>query len=215
MLHIDRVLEDIRQGVPVIVVDEYERENEGDLVVSVEKATYENIHLMVMAGGLSCIAASGEILDSLQIPQMVDVSNDPLETPFTVSVDSMRVTTGVSVDDRLRTIEVFANSNSLPGDLIRPGHMFPLRARSGLLRDRQGHTEGSVTLMKLAGLRESAVICEIMAPDGSMARLESLKSYARNHGPWFKSDESTSGFPVLEIISIKEIHRVAKERGIL
>jgi len=129
-----------------------------------------------------CISCAGHILDKLEIPMMVENSTDPLETAFTISVDAKNgTTTGVSISDRLKTIKVFVSPTGKPEHLIRPGHMFPLRARDGLLKDRSGHTEASVTLMKMAGLKEVAVISEVMNNDGTMARLPDLEKLAIEH----------------------------------
>lgn len=200
---LNTVLHHIKTGVPVIVVDDYDRENEGDIVIAASLASYGNINFTAKnARGIMCLASSGEILDRLEVPMMVENSTDPLQTPFTVSVDASRgITTGVSVADRLKTIAVMVDPHSTPDDLIRPGHLFPLRARDGLLNDRKGHTEGSVTLMRLAELPEVAIICEIMNDDGTMARMHDLELFAQEHG--------------LAIISIREIEEFAREAGIL
>lgn len=195
-------LGDIYSGFPIIIVDDFDRENEGDLMVAGVKATEENIAFMCRHGrGIMCLPASGEILDSLDIPMMVERkdSTDPLETPFTVSVDAIKgISTGVSAADRVETIRTMCHPFSEPEDLARPGHLFPLRARSNLLEDRQGHTEASVMLMKIMGYTEVAVISEIMNDDGSMARLLELQVLAAEHR--------------LHIISIAEIVEETKGR---
>ena len=190
-------IHDVTSGWPIIVVDDFNRENEGDIVISGEFANSKNLAFTALnARGIMCIPTTNEILTRLEIPMMVQSSTDPLETPFTVSVDAKHgTTTGVSVSDRLKTIQVFLNEKSVPGDLIRPGHMFPLRARNGLLSERQGHTEASVTLMKLIGLKPVAVISEIMNEDGSMARMLDLELFASKHH--------------LRIVSIEEIKEAA------
>jgi len=188
-------LEDIYSGFPIIVVDDFDRENEGDLMIAGIKATVENIAFMCRHGrGIMCLPTSGEILDRLNIPMMVERedSTDPLETPFTVSVDAIEgITTGVSASDRVKTIQEMCHPLSRAEDLQKPGHLFPLRARSNLLEDRQGHTEASVTLMRMLGYTEVAVISEIMNDDGTMARLPELQVLAAEHR--------------LHIISIEEI----------
>ena len=188
-------IEDIYSGFPIIIVDDFDRENEGDLMIAGIRATKENIAFMCRYGrGIMCLPMSGEVLDHLDIPMMIPVedSTDPLNTPFTVSVDSLQgISTGVSASDRVKTIEVVCNSSSKPNELARPGHLFPLRARDNLLADRQGHTEASVALTRMLGYTEVAVISEIMNDDGTMARLPELQVLAAEHQ--------------LHIISIEEV----------
>jgi len=190
---INRVIGDIKKGIPIIVVDDYDRENEGDLVIAGEKATCENLALMKKeAGGLMCVPVAGKILDRLKIPMMVENSTDPHGTPFTVTVDAlMGTSTGMCVSDRLKAINVILNESSKPEELSRPGHMFPLRPRNGLLKERKGHTEASIELVKLAGLKEVSIIIEIMNPDGSMAKMPELEALSKKNN--------------LTIISVKEI----------
>ncbi|MBI4586612.1 MAG: 3,4-dihydroxy-2-butanone-4-phosphate synthase [Planctomycetes bacterium] len=177
---IPEILEDIYQGKPIILVDAADREDEGDLVIAAEKADQENLAFMARyARGIMCIPCDGLILDRLNIPMMVERSNDRLQTPFTVSIDAARgISTGVPVADRLKTIQVLLDPNSKPSDLTRPGHLFPLRPHQMGLRGRQGHTESSIELMRLAGLKPVAVISEIMNDDGTMARGEPLLEFA-------------------------------------
>lgn len=177
------VLDDIRSGHPVIIVDDFDRENEGDLMLAGEMATVHNIAFLARWGrGIMCLPTAGEVLDNLKIPMMVQNSTDPLETPFTISVDASKgTTTGVSASDRVCTIQTMLDTTSKPEDLIRPGHLFPLRARDGRLRDRRGHTEASVTLMEVLGLFPLSVIVEIMNDDGSMSRLPELERLATQH----------------------------------
>jgi len=177
------ILEDINAGKPIILVDSMDRENEGDLMIAAERATVENIAFMCRYGrGIMCLPTTGEVLDRLQIPMMVENSTDPYHTAFTVSVDAIEgVTTGVSAADRLTTMKIMTNPNSVPSDLARPGHLFPLRARDGLLNDRQGHTESSVTLVKMLGLSPVAVISEIMNENGTMSRMDDLMVLANEH----------------------------------
>ena len=177
---IKQALIDLKNGKPVIVVDDPTREWEGDIVLAAETATKESlIFTMNYAKGLMCLPMTGEILDRLEVPMMVTHSTDPLETPFTVSVDGINTGTGMSVSDRMDTINVFLDDNSKPSDLKRPGHLFPLRAKPGLLKERQGHTETSVELAKLCGLKPIAIICEIMNDDGTMKKGEQLELYAK------------------------------------
>jgi 3,4-dihydroxy 2-butanone 4-phosphate synthase/GTP cyclohydrolase II len=176
----------IRNGDAVVVVDDENRENEGDLICAAQFATPEQINFMATeARGLICLAMEGDRLDALDLPLMVDHNTDENQTAFTVSVDAgpeNGVSTGISAEDRARTIQVAIHPQTRPGDLRRPGHIFPLRARQGGVLKRAGHTEAAVDLARLAGLYPAGVICEIQNPDGSMARLPELADYARRHG---------------------------------
>ncbi len=176
----------IRNGDSIVVVDDENRENEGDLICAAQFATPQQINFMATAArGLICLAMEGERLDALNLPLMVDRNTDSNQTAFTVSVDAgpeNGVSTGISADDRARTIQVAIHPESRPSDLRRPGHIFPLRARDGGVLKRAGHTEAAVDLARLAGLYPAGVICEIQNPDGSMARLPELVEYARLHG---------------------------------
>ena len=169
----------------VVVVDDENRENEGDLICAAQFATPEQINFMATeARGLICLAMEGERLDALDLPLMVDRNTDSNQTAFTVSVDAgpeHGVSTGISADDRARTIQVAIHPQSRPADLRRPGHIFPLRAKQGGVLKRAGHTEAAVDLSRLAGLYPAGVICEIQNGDGSMARLPQLVEYARRH----------------------------------
>ena len=176
----------IRNGEMVVVVDDENRENEGDLICAAQFATPQQINFMATeARGLICLAMEGERLDALDLPLMVDRNTDDNKTAFTVSVDAgpeNGVSTGISAEDRARTIQVAIHPDTRPDDLRRPGHVFPLRARDGGVLKRAGHTEAAVDLARLAGLYPAGVICEIQNPDGSMARLTQLLPYARRHG---------------------------------
>ncbi|CAK6694192.1 bifunctional 3,4-dihydroxy-2-butanone-4-phosphate synthase/GTP cyclohydrolase II [Synechococcus sp. CBW1107] len=176
----------IRNGESIVVVDDENRENEGDLICAAQFATPEQINFMATeARGLICLAMEGERLDALDLPLMVDRNTDSNQTAFTVSVDAgpeNGVSTGISAEDRARTIQVAIHPHSRPADLRRPGHIFPLRARQGGVLKRAGHTEAAVDLARLSGLYPAGVICEIQNPDGSMARLPQLARYARRHG---------------------------------
>ncbi|MEB3306753.1 MAG: bifunctional 3,4-dihydroxy-2-butanone-4-phosphate synthase/GTP cyclohydrolase II [Cyanobacteriota bacterium] len=176
----------IRNGEMVVVVDDENRENEGDLICAAQFATPQQINFMATeARGLICLALEGERLDALDLPLMVDRNTDDNQTAFTVSVDAgpeNGVSTGISAEDRARTIQVAIHPESRPADLRRPGHIFPLRARDGGVLKRAGHTEAAVDLARLAGLYPAGVICEIQNSDGSMARLPQLVCYARLHG---------------------------------
>src|SRR5919199_5734910 len=181
---IEDAIADFRQGRFVIIVDDENRENEGDLAVAAEKATPEAINFMARHGrGLICLAITGQRLDELQIPMMVQENTSPLGTAFTVSVEARRgVTTGISAADRATTIKTIVDPRTRPEDLVRPGHTFPLRAREGGVLVRAGQTEASVDLARLAGLYPAAVICEIMAEDGTMARLPELERFSAETG---------------------------------
>lgn len=180
MLHtIQEALEDLREGKMVIVVDDENRENEGDFVMAAERVTGEAINFMITHGrGLVCMPMLGEDLDRLQLPPMVQNNTDPHQTAFTVSVDHQETTTGISAYERSLTIQKMINPTSLPEDFKRPGHVFPLRARSGGVLEREGHTEAAVDLARLAGLYPAGVICEIIQEDGTMARLPQLVQFA-------------------------------------
>jgi 3,4-dihydroxy 2-butanone 4-phosphate synthase/GTP cyclohydrolase II len=176
----------IRNGESIVVVDDENRENEGDLICAAQFATPQHINFMATeARGLICLAMEGERLDALELPLMVDHNTDSNQTAFTVSVDAgpeHGVGTGISAEDRARTIQVAIHPESRPADLRRPGHVFPLRARAGGVLKRAGHTEAAVDLARLAGLYPAGVICEIQNSDGSMARLPQLLRYAHQHG---------------------------------
>ncbi len=184
---LDRVriaLEEIRQGKMVILVDDEDRENEGDLVMAAEKVTPEAINFMAKHGrGLICLTLTGKQIDKLKLPMMVHENNASLGTAFTVSVEARDgVTTGISAADRSVTIQTAVADGATPQDLVSPGHVFPLRARTGGVLVRTGQTEGSVDLSRLAGLKPSGVICEIMKDDGEMARMADLEIFAKEHG---------------------------------
>jgi 3,4-dihydroxy 2-butanone 4-phosphate synthase/GTP cyclohydrolase II len=182
---IDAALAELKAGRALVVVDDEARENEGDLICAAQFATPDMINFMaVEARGLICLAMMGDRLDALDLPLMVTKNTDSNQTAFTVSIDAsphLGVTTGISAEDRARTIQVAINPETKPDDLRRPGHIFPIRAREGGVLKRAGHTEAAVDLPRLAGLYPAGVICEIQNPDGSMARLPQLIKYAREH----------------------------------
>jgi 3,4-dihydroxy 2-butanone 4-phosphate synthase/GTP cyclohydrolase II len=167
----------------VILVDDEDRENEGDLTIAAEKVTPEIINFMARYGrGLICLSMTGEKLDKLNLPMMVKDNTSPFNTGFTVSIEARRgVTTGISAADRATTILTAIADDAKPSDLVRPGHVFPLRARKGGVMVRAGQTEGSVDLARLAGLKSAGVICEIMDEDGSMSRMPSLEIFSKEH----------------------------------
>jgi len=179
---IEEAIEDIREGKMLIVVDDEDRENEGDLVVAAEKASPEVINFMAThAKGLICVPMLGERLDELEIQPMVVDNTDNHETAFTVSVDYKTTTTGISAYERAATIAGLISPEAKPSDFRKPGHIFPLRYKEGGVLRRAGHTEGSIDLARLAGLYPAAVICEIMSDDGTMARVPELMEFARKH----------------------------------
>ncbi|MDL1955585.1 MAG: bifunctional 3,4-dihydroxy-2-butanone-4-phosphate synthase/GTP cyclohydrolase II [Candidatus Desulfofervidus auxilii] len=183
---IEEAIEDIRQGKMIILVDDEDRENEGDLCVAAEKVTPEIINFMAKYGrGLICLALTAEKVEQLKLPLMSSDTHPspPHGTAFTVSIEARKgVTTGISAHDRAVTILTAIADDAKPEDLVIPGHVFPLRARPGGVLVRAGHTEGSVDLARLAGLKPAAVICEIMNDDGTMARLPDLEKFAQKHG---------------------------------
>lgn len=180
---IHHALEDLRQGKMIVLFDHENRENEGDLVLAAENVTAEAINFMAQYGrGLVCLALVEEDIQRLQLPMMVENATNPFNTAFTVSIEAAKgVTTGISAADRAHTIKVAINPQSGPKDIVTPGHIFPLQARRGGILERMGQTEGSTDLMRLAGLKPAAVICEIMNPDGSMARFPDLEKFAKQH----------------------------------
>ncbi len=179
---IEEAIEDIREGKMLIVVDDEDRENEGDLVVAAEKASPEVINFMAThAKGLICVPMLGERLDELEIQPMVVDNTDNHETAFTVSVDYKTTTTGISAYERAATIAGLISPEAKPSDFRKPGHIFPLRYKEGGVLRRAGHTEGSIDLARLAGLYPAAVICEIMSDDGTMARVPELMEFASKH----------------------------------
>jgi len=203
--HFDQIedaIQDIRAGKMVIVVDDEDRENEGDLTMAAEKVTPEAINFMATHGrGLICMPVVGERLDQLQIPAMVSENTSPFETAFAVSVEAKhKVSTGISAYDRAATIKAILDPNTRPDDLSRPGHTFPLRAREGGVLTRAGQTEAAVDLARLAGKYPAGVICEIMNADGTMARVPALSRIARRHG--------------LRMITIKDLidYRMKREK---
>ncbi|CAG7655416.1 bifunctional 3,4-dihydroxy-2-butanone-4-phosphate synthase/GTP cyclohydrolase II [Actinacidiphila bryophytorum] len=183
---VERAVAEIAAGRPVVVVDDEDRENEGDLIVAAEKITPETVAFMMSeCRGLICVPMEPHDLDRLDLPQMVAANTESMRTAFTVSVDAAPqygVTTGISAADRAATIRLLAERTSVAADFVRPGHVFPLRARSGGVLTRPGHTEAGVDLARLAGLRPAAAIVEIAREDGTMARLPELVPFARKHG---------------------------------
>ncbi len=210
---IEQAVEDLRSGKIIIVADDEDRENEGDLVCAAELVTPEMINFMTLHGrGLICLALTGERCDQLGLPQMADRNTEELSTAFTVSIDAERrfgVTTGISASDRATTIHVAINPETQPSDLRRPGHIFPLRARKGGVLQRVGQTEASVDLARLAGLVPAGVICEILNPDGSMARRPELQEISRQHNLTFVT---VAQLVAHRLMTEQLVHRVAEAR---
>lgn len=195
---IEEALEDIRAGRMIVVVDDEDRENEGDLLMAAEKATPEAINFMATHGrGLICVPLTGERIEALKLDPMVHHNTDPHGTAFTVSVDGADTTTGISAFERSNTVKILMDPESKSEDLRRPGHIFPLRAREGGVLVRAGHTEGAVDLARLAGLQPAGVICEIMNEDGSMARVPDLLKFVDKHE--------------LKLITIKDLIRYRRQ----
>ena len=197
---IRQIIEEFRNGNFVIIVDDEDRENEGDLAVAAEKCTADKINFMAREGrGLVCIAMEGKRLDELQLPMMVDHNTSAFGTAFTVSVEARDgTTTGISAADRSTTVRRLVDPLAKPDDFVKPGHMFPLRAREGGVLARCGQTEAAVDLARLAGLTPAGVICEVMSEDGTMARLPELRTFSQKHGIKIVS--------VAELISYRRAH---------
>ncbi len=181
---IEEAIEDIKEGKMVVLIDDEDRENEGDLTIAADKVTPEAINFMAKYGrGLICLSMTPEKVEELKLPMMADMNTSRFGTAFTISIEAKKgVTTGISAADRAKTIKAAINPNAKPEDLARPGHIFPLRAQPGGVLQRAGQTEGSVDLARLAGLSPAGVICEIMNDDGTMARVPQLAQFARIHG---------------------------------
>ena len=183
LISIEDAIEEIRAGRMVILVDDEDRENEGDLTMAAEAVAPESINFMAKYGrGLICLSMTGEKIDSLNLPPMVDNNTSQFQTGFTVSIEARcGVTTGISAADRATTIRTAVADDAKSGDLVRPGHVFPLRGKEGGVIVRAGQTEGSIDLARLAGLKPAGVICEIMDEDGTMARMPALENFSKKH----------------------------------
>jgi 3,4-dihydroxy 2-butanone 4-phosphate synthase/GTP cyclohydrolase II len=204
---VEAAIEDIREGRMVVVVDDEDRENEGDLTIAAQFATPEAINFMAThARGLICLCITEERADRLGLRPMTDHNEAPLGTAFTVSVEAREgVTTGISAADRSRTIQVAIHPDSTPRDLVQPGHVFPLRAKPGGVLERIGQTEAAVDLARLAGLSPSGVVCEIMNDDGTMARVSDLVGYGERHG--------LKMITVADLVEYRRRHEKLVERG--
>jgi 3,4-dihydroxy 2-butanone 4-phosphate synthase/GTP cyclohydrolase II len=183
---IEEAIEDIKSGKMIVVTDDPDRENEGDLICAAEFATCEVINFMAShAKGLICMPMSERMTEKLGLPQMVDKNTDNHETAFTVSIDHVDTTTGISALERSVTAVKSTLGDAKPEDFRRPGHMFPLKAKDGGVIERNGHTEATVDFVKIAGLKEIGICCEIMREDGTMMRTEELKEFSKEHGLTF------------------------------
>lgn len=198
---VEEAVEDIKQGRMIILVDDEDRENEGDLTIAAQFVTPDSINFMArFARGLICLPMGPEWVDKLQLPLMTQRNGSRFGTNFTISIEARNgITTGISAADRAQTVLTAVNENVRPDDLVTPGHIFPLRAKAGGVLTRAGQTEGSVDLARLAGLRPAAVICEVMKDDGTMARLPDLEVFAQEHG--------------LKIATVRDIIRYRMRHG--
>jgi 3,4-dihydroxy 2-butanone 4-phosphate synthase / GTP cyclohydrolase II len=205
---VPEAIEEYRRGKFVIITDDESRENEGDLCIAAQFVTPETINFMAKYGrGLICISLTSARVEHLKLPMMATDNDSHFETPFTVSVEARTgVSTGISAADRARTVQVLIDPNTKPEDLVRPGHMFPLRARDGGVLVRAGQTEASMDLAKLAGLHPAAVICEIMKADGEMARMPDLVRFARRHD---LKIVTTNDIISYRLATERHVHRVA------
>ena len=195
---IEEAIEDIKAGKMVVLIDDEDRENEGDLTIAAEKITPETINFMATHGrGLICLSLTPDRVEDLKLPMMAETNTSSFGTPFTVSIEAKKgVTTGISAADRAKTIKTAIDPKTKPSDLATPGHIFPLRAQAGGVLKRAGQTEGSVDLAKFAGLTPAGVICEIMNDDGTMARVPELAKFARKHD--------------LKMVTIKDLIKLSK-----
>lgn len=210
---VEQAIADIKAGKLIIVADDEDRENEGDLICAAELVTPEMINFMIRkAGGWICLALTGDRADALELAQQTEVNTDEYRTAFTISIDAderFGVTTGVSAQDRAKTIRVAVDPKTVPTDLRRPGHVPPLRARDGGVLQRVGHTEAAVDLTRLAGLTPAGVICEILSEDGSSARRPELERFAQQHGLTFIT---VAQLVAHRLQTERLVHRVAEAR---
>ena len=199
------VLDTLKKGKIALVMDDKERENEGDLICSAEAATTENVNFMASyAKGLICMPMSAEIAEKLMLAPMVEHNTDNHETAFTVSIDHKNTTTGISAEERGFTARMCVDENAEPLDFRRPGHMFPLIAKAGGVLERNGHTEATVDLMKLAGLKECGLCCEIMSDDGKMMRTDELISFAEKYN-----------IPYITVKDLQEYRKVLDRKSVV
>lgn len=208
--HVERCIEVIRRGGMIILVDDKDRENEGDLVIAAEYCTPAQVNFMCRYGrGLICLALTAERVRELRLPMMVPTDPGHMGTAFTVSIEARRgVSTGISAADRAETIKVASDERFGPQDIVSPGHIFPLRGQPGGVLVRSGHTEGSIDLARLAGLRPAGVICEIMRDDGEMARMDDLEGFARQHDLPILTIADLIGYRLQRETLIEEVARI-------
>ncbi len=210
---VEQAIEDISKGRMIVVADDEDRENEGDLICGAQLVTAESVNFMIKrAGGLICLAITGERADQLALPQVSRENTDEHRTAFTVSIDAsprFGVTTGISAHDRAKTIQVAVDPATMPSELRRPGHVFPLRARDGGVLQRVGHTEAAVDLARLAGLNPAGVICEILTDDGSSMRRDELLNFSKEHGLTFITVAQLVAY---RLQKERLVHRVAEAR---
>ena len=210
---VEQAIADIKAGKLIIVADDEDRENEGDLICAAQLVTPELINFMIRkAGGWICLALTGERADQLELPQQSEMNNEEFRTAFTMTIDAderFGVTTGVSAQDRAKTIQVAVDPKTVPSDLRRPGHVPPLRARDGGVLQRVGHTEAAVDLARLAGLVPAGVVCEILSEDGSSARRPELERFAAQHGLTFITVAQVVAY---RLQTERLVHRVAEAR---
>lgn len=180
---VENALRHLQNGKGILLTDNEDRENEGDLVFPAQSMSVQDMALMIReCSGIVCLCLTNNKADELDLPYMVTENTSHFQTPFTITIEATKgVTTGVSASDRIRTIQAACNQNAKPSDLARPGHIFPLRAKENGVLERNGHTEGSIDLMKLANLKPQAVLCELMNPDGSMAKLPRIIDFAKQN----------------------------------
>ncbi|WP_428229413.1 3,4-dihydroxy-2-butanone-4-phosphate synthase [Flavobacterium sp.] len=180
---VENALKHLQSGKGILLTDDENRENEGDLIFSAQHMSFQNMAMMIReCSGIVCLCLTNEKADQLELPYMVQENTSSFQTPFTITIEAKEgVTTGVSAADRMTTIKAATAVNAKASDLARPGHIFPLRAKNNGVLERNGHTEGSVDLMQLAGLQPEAVLCELMNEDGSMAKLDKIISFAAQH----------------------------------
>lgn len=180
---VNKALKHLQNGKGIILLDDKDRENEGDLIFSAHTMSVANMALMIReCSGIVCLCLSNEKADTLRLPYMVKENTSTFQTPFTISIEAKEgVTTGVSASDRLKTIQAACHINAVSTDISRPGHIFPLRGKDNGVLERKGHTEGSIDLMKLADLQPEAVLCELMNPDGTMAQINTIIEFAEEH----------------------------------
>ncbi|MTG98872.1 MULTISPECIES: 3,4-dihydroxy-2-butanone-4-phosphate synthase [Myroides] len=180
---VERAISNLKSGKGVLLLDNEDRENEGDIIFSAHLMSEKDMAMMIRyCSGIICLCLTNDKADELELPYMVEQNSSRFQTPFTITIEASKgVTTGLSAADRLTTVRAAANKDAVPGDLARPGHIFPLRAKNGGVLERNGHTEGSIDLMKLAGLPPQAVLCELMNDDGTMARLPEVLIFAHEH----------------------------------